>query len=91
MLFLIAYELFLGRFHFHLQIDELLLEPVRRLHGGIESGLEIIFDVSLHQRIDDSGCFLGIRAAVVDFNDAGTRNESNSQTPLKTAHHGSGL
>ena len=38
VLFLIAHQFFLGSLHFHLQVDELLLQPVGSLPWWIRSG-----------------------------------------------------
>ena len=38
VLSLISHQFFLGSLDFHLQIDQLLLQPVGGLHGGFKTG-----------------------------------------------------
>ena len=51
VLFLVAHKFFLRRFHFHLQVDELLAEPIGNLHGVIEPGFVVVLLVVAHQLV----------------------------------------
>ena len=63
VLFLVAHQFFLRRFHFHLQIHQLFREPVGGLHGGIEARFEIVLRIRAHQGIDHDGGQVFVGAA----------------------------
>ena len=77
VLFLIAHQFLLRGFHFHLQVDELLGQPVGSLHRGFESGLEIVLLIGLHQRVHHILGSLRVRATEMDFHDAGVGEEGD--------------
>ena len=83
VLFLVAYQLFLRGFDFHLQVDQLFRKPVGRLHGGFELGLEVLLHVSRCQRIHDAGGQLRIGAGVMNLHDPGVRNQTDVETAFK--------
>ena len=83
MVFLVLDQLLLGGFDLHLQIHQLLGEPVRCLHGGFEAGFEVLLDVSARQRIHNLGCKLFIGTEVVNVNDASVRLQHDSKASLK--------
>ena len=83
VLLLVAHELLLRGFHFHLQVDELFGKPVGGLHGGFELGLEVLLDISGGQRIHDAGGELRIGAVVVNLDDPGVGNQSDVEIAAK--------
>ncbi len=85
VLFLVAHQLFLRGFHLHLQVDELLGEPVGGLHGGFELRLEVLLDIGGGQRIDRARGQLRVGAVVVNLDDARVGNQGDMQVAAKRA------
>ncbi len=85
VLLLVAHELFLRGFHFHLQVDELFGKPVGGLHGGFEFGLEILLDIGGCQGIHGAGGELRIGAVVMNLDNAGVGNQSDAEMSSKTS------
>ena len=88
VLFLITDQFFLRCLHLHLQVDELLREPVGGLHGGFKLGLEVLLDVGGGQRIDGTGGQLRVGAVVVNLDDAGIGNQGYVQVAAKRTQQG---
>ena len=84
MLFLVAHQFFLGVFHLHLQVHELLLKPVGGLHGGVEARLEIVLRVVLHQVIHHVGGQILVGTAVVHLDDVSVGGECDFQIAPET-------
>ena len=89
--FLVLHQFFLRGLDLHLQIDQLLRQPVGGLHGGLKAGLEVLLDVGADQGIYDAGGEILVGAAVVDFDDSGIGNQSDPKTALKSCEQGGGL
>src|SRR5216684_5108346 len=77
VLLLVAYELLLRGFHFHLQVNELFGKPVGGLHGGFEFGLEVLLDISGREGIHSAGGELRIGAGVMNLDNPGVGNKSD--------------
>ena len=90
VLFLIPHQRFLGSLHLHPHVDELGLQPVRGVHGGVETVLTVVLDVGFHQGVDDIRGRLGLGAAVMNLDDAGVRTEIDPQITLEAAEDGRG-
>ena len=82
---LVTHQLFLGCFHFHLQVHQLFRKPVGGLHGGFKLGLEVLLHVSSGESIHDAGRQCRIGAAVVNLDNARVRNQRDLQVPLEAS------
>ena len=87
--FLVADEFFLRGLDFDLEVDELLGEPVGGLHGGFELGFVVLFLVSDHQGVDDSGGEALVGTGVVNFDDAGVGDDDDVEAAAEAGQHGS--
>ena len=83
VLFLILHQFLLRCFYFHLQVDELLGEPIGGLHGGFEFGLEILLNIGTGERVHNLRGKIRIGAAVMNINDASIGNESYTQAAFE--------
>ena len=88
MFFLVTDQFFLRLLDPHLQLRQLLRQPVGGAHRGIHARFVILFDVSIDQSIDRFGRQHGVGTGEPNLQQSRPRNRIDLQRSMEFSHQG---